>query len=198
MSIHKHDVFLTTYLKTLNVFEAAKKANIKLKEKQVKRYYVYLLIDPRNSQIFYVGKGKGNRARQHLSDARAGRVQNSVKHDKIVEIQKDCNEVVVKIVEDNLSEQEAFQLERKYIIELCEYGLTNIVHGTVTTNERMLREMQIRLDRLETKEEFLASLNDYGRMVTTSACGSPEAFYDWFYEAHVSLINELKKQYEGK
>lgn len=24
-------------------------------------YYVYMLIDPRNGQTFYVGKGKGNR-----------------------------------------------------------------------------------------------------------------------------------------
>jgi hypothetical protein len=32
-------------------------------------YYVYLLIDPRNDKVFYVGKGKGNRVNQHLLGA---------------------------------------------------------------------------------------------------------------------------------
>ena len=29
------------------------------------KYYVYCLIDPRDSKIFYVGKGKGNRVFQY-------------------------------------------------------------------------------------------------------------------------------------
>ena len=32
-------------------------------------YYVYRLIDPRNGQTFYVGKGKGNRVFAHVHDA---------------------------------------------------------------------------------------------------------------------------------
>lgn len=32
-------------------------------------YYVYRLIDPRNGQTFYVGKGRGNRIFQHVKCA---------------------------------------------------------------------------------------------------------------------------------
>ena len=32
-------------------------------------YYVYRLIDPRNGNTFYAGKGKGNRVFAHMADA---------------------------------------------------------------------------------------------------------------------------------
>ena len=32
------------------------------------RTYVYRLIDPRNGEIFYVGKGQGNRVFSHIRD----------------------------------------------------------------------------------------------------------------------------------
>lgn len=33
------------------------------------RYYVYVLVDPRDNRIFYVGKGTGNRVYQHAQAA---------------------------------------------------------------------------------------------------------------------------------
>ncbi len=33
------------------------------------KYYVYLLIDPRDDKIFYVGKGYGNRVFYHINEA---------------------------------------------------------------------------------------------------------------------------------
>ena len=35
------------------------------------QYYVYALVDPRTDQIFYVGKGAGNRVFQHIAEAEA-------------------------------------------------------------------------------------------------------------------------------
>lgn len=42
-------------------------------------FYVYYLMDPRNKEIFYVGKGKDNRVFQHVEDA----LFNQVETDKL-------------------------------------------------------------------------------------------------------------------
>ncbi len=39
------------------------------KVKEPLGYYVYALVDPRNSKIFYIGKGKENRVFQHAKGA---------------------------------------------------------------------------------------------------------------------------------
>lgn len=38
------------------------------KTKEALKYYVYVYSDPDTKEPFYVGKGKGNRAFQHLDD----------------------------------------------------------------------------------------------------------------------------------
>jgi hypothetical protein len=53
-------------------------------------YYVYLLIDPRTSEVFYVGKGVGNRCFAHVQVARkreAGVSGDYPKLDRIREIE---------------------------------------------------------------------------------------------------------------
>jgi hypothetical protein len=45
-------------------------------------YYVYLLIDPRDGKVFYVGKGKGERCLQHSS-----KDDGAAKASKIAEIE---------------------------------------------------------------------------------------------------------------
>ncbi len=44
------------------------------------KYYVYELIDPRNSKIFYVGKGKEKRMYSHISRVKNGKIPNKNKH----------------------------------------------------------------------------------------------------------------------
>ncbi len=96
-------------------------------------YYVYLLLDPRTNKVFYVGKGRGNRALAHEAEVRrevrSGREFTSAKKKEIKEIIDSGNEVVVQIVRDNLSEDLALGIESNLIESFDISNLSNIVRG---------------------------------------------------------------------
>lgn len=72
--------------------------------------------------LFYVGKGKGDRALHHLSE---NENINEAKQRRIKEIENSGQNVEIKIFSDDLIEFAAFRLEAKLINEL--QNLTNIV-----------------------------------------------------------------------
>ena len=100
-------------------------------------YYVYRLIDPRNGETFYVGKGCGNRVFQHV----LGAIEyydgvNKEEHDaskdpnKLQTIQqiREAGLNVIHVIQRwGLTEKEAFEVEAALID--CFNGLTNIVNG---------------------------------------------------------------------
>ena len=100
-------------------------------------YYVYRLIDPRNGQTFYVGKGKGNRVFAHVECAlknfegenylNADEDETSEKFKQIREIKSAGLEVIHIIHRHGLSENEAFEVEAALID--CFPGLTNLQSG---------------------------------------------------------------------
>jgi hypothetical protein len=73
-------------------------------------YYVYCLIDPRNNEIFYIGKGCGNRVFDHQQEE-----GNNPKNIRIKDIQNSGKDIKKYIIRFGLTEGEAFHLEAALI-----------------------------------------------------------------------------------
>lgn len=91
--------------------------------KEKSEYYVYVYIDPRNFEEFYYGKGKGNRKSAHLSDT-----SDSDKTKRIKAIKKAGLEPIIKVIAKELTENQAFLIEKTLIWKLGK-NLTNLSTG---------------------------------------------------------------------
>jgi len=88
-------------------------------------YYVYLYVDPRDGEAFYVGKGQGQRALSHLSAPAESR-----KRQKIEELRGAGCEPRIDILAHGLATEEtAFRIEAAVIDLLGLDDLTNSVRG---------------------------------------------------------------------
>jgi hypothetical protein len=96
-------------------------------------HYVYVLSDPRDGQIFYVGKGKGDRVYQHAAQAHAvaGETRTELKLDRIRSIHRDGVDVTIEILRHGLTDDEAFEVEAAAIdlLRLAGTQLTNRARG---------------------------------------------------------------------
>lgn len=94
--------------------------------------YVYGLIDPRGGkkEIFYIGKGTGNRVFGHEKESLSNPDSEKLKLETIEAIKSEGLEVEKIIINSNLSEQQAFAAEAALINVFRYIGdLTNIVAG---------------------------------------------------------------------
>ena len=88
-------------------------------------FYVYLYIDPRTGEPFYVGKGQGERALAHLGDE-----TESEKVARIRAIKAAGQEPRIDILVHGLpSEDAAFRIEAAVIDAIGPHKLTNAVRG---------------------------------------------------------------------
>lgn len=140
---NKQRRFCEEYNKTKDVFKAIRIAKLKLKLSDPKKYYVYFLCDPILNEVFYVGKGSGNRFKNHGTKSDK---TNSVKKHRIKSIKKLGFDIQVVFIKDNMNESDALSLERNLIRNL--EGLTNISNGTITKKERAIKRARNALDRM--------------------------------------------------
>lgn len=90
-------------------------------------FYVYDLIDPRDGKTFYVGKGTGDRLKEHVRDARKG--EGGPKCDRIREILAEGLTVEERIVKEFENEAYAYAYEKRRIARIGLENLTNIAPG---------------------------------------------------------------------
>lgn len=78
---------------------------------KMNKHYVYTYTDPRNGEVFYVGKGKNNRDTEHLRVVRNNscktRRYNKDKDYRIKNILDDGKEPLIERVFENLSDHDA-------------------------------------------------------------------------------------------
>lgn len=96
-------------------------------------YYVYTLADPRDGAVFYVGKGKGDRIKEHEKEARRG--VSSPKCNKINEILTAGLQVDERIVARFDNEQEAYAHESLLI---AQFGACLTNGGRIARPDRLL------------------------------------------------------------
>ena len=96
-------------------------------------YYVYFLRDPQNNEVFYVGKGNGNRVFEHVTCALTEPTE-SEKFDRIRAIEKSGNAVQHFILRHGLTEPVAFEIEAAVIDFVGITNLSNLQGGHYSTD----------------------------------------------------------------
>ena len=150
-------------------------------------YYVYTLTDPRDNKVFYVGKGKGKRLSRHVKDAINGKIDNVNKYMQIKEIHSNGLKVIEEVVHSNLTESEAYRIEKELIHELRPQGLTNISNGFQTNESLVHEQCKLLRSRVKTYSEWINSIGIEEIKSAIMLNGTTKNFYDKF----ISDLDEL-------
>ncbi len=112
--------------------------------------YVYRLIDPRNGETFYVGKGRGNRVFDHVkAELGSDADPESQKMQRIREIRLDGFEVDHLIHRHGMDEDTAIEVEAALIDAYPEAA--NVANGQASDERGLMHSRQI-IERYEAKE----------------------------------------------
>jgi len=95
--------------------------------KNKKEHYVYLYIDPRDGDVFYVGCGKAYRMMFHIRPSM--RRKPTPKNRRINEIMALGIHPMIVVIAGGLTQGEALQIERKTIAFYGKENLTNLTTG---------------------------------------------------------------------
>lgn len=125
-------------------------------------FYIYCLVDPRDKNIFYVGKGKGNRVFQHAKGALIGQIKENDKISLINEIYQAGFEPIYYILRHNIEDEkqaleyEALAIDLLSIVRPNQQPLTNIQGGTYSSEKGLmsLSELKNLYDPKELKTDL--------------------------------------------
>lgn len=109
------------------------------------QYYVYMLVDPINDNIFYIWKWKWNRIFNHLNWTLKW-AKESDKINYIKKILNTKNEIKHYIIRHWLTEKEAFEVERSLIDFYWIKNLTNIVSWHNSTERWLMNVNEININ----------------------------------------------------
>ena len=101
-------------------------------------HYVYVLRDPRDNQIFYVGKGVGNRVLDHANGVIAKEDPQSTKEKQISEIHAAGLEVDAWIIQSGLKSD-----EHAYATESAVYGALKLISSTLNSEKLLLKNIVV-------------------------------------------------------
>lgn len=122
--------------------------------KQKINYYVYRLIDPRNGETFYVGKGKDDRVFQHIwEEIDENQDSNDLRLRRIREIKGSGLKVIHIIHRHGMDERTALEVESALIDAFP--GITNVNQG-IGSEQRGVKSTE------EIQRLYQASVADFG------------------------------------
>jgi len=101
------------------------------------KHYVYALVDPETENIFYIGRGKGNRGFQHLKE---NNDDKSEKSKTIAAIRAKGQEPRLDIIRYGLNAKSVIEVEAAIIDSLGLTNITNEIRGFDTERGRSKSE----------------------------------------------------------
>jgi hypothetical protein len=101
-------------------------------------HYVYVLRDPRDNQIFYVGKGVGNRVLDHANGVIDNEDPQSTKEMQISEIHAAGLEVDAWIIQSDLKSD-----EHAFATESAVYGALKLISSTLNSEKLLLKNIVV-------------------------------------------------------
>jgi hypothetical protein len=128
---------IESYLLDFNIEQAAKRVEFIIQDCSTistRWHYVYALIDPTNSEIFYIGKGKDLRWQKHGIEG----LKNSKKWMLINKIRNAGQEYRAIYLADGLTHTMALAIERDCIRSIGLKHLTNLSKGNRDAKMRTL------------------------------------------------------------
>ena len=177
--------FVREYLASWDARSAAEDAGISLMQSPpASGYYVYILINPESGVIIYVGKGKGRRMFAHVPNSKrtSAPITNAKKTRAIHDLIMSGVTPQAFAVFHMQSERDAYIVEKQMIAGIGLDNLTNFSSGATTQADRCLVRVQMLLDRMKPKDDWL-------RTNPRMWAGAPPA--DEFYDSYVGAMHQM-------